>query len=291
MPIRGWALFAALSLLWGVIYLLLKVLGDDIAPATLTFLRCVLAAALLFPLALRAGTLPSLRVHWRALLTMALLGVVIPFVSLAAGVNHVTSGLASILGATTPILIVLLAIPFDRSERVGLVQALGLLVGISGIVLLFGGGVAGDGDAVLGAALVLFASLVYAGATLYYKHAFHDLHPVGLMSWVFLLSAVLLAVPAALDPPARVPHADELASIVALGVFCSGAVYVLYFELVDLAGAGRASVSLYVSPAIAVVLGAIALGEELTATSVAGLLLVVIGARLSTGGVVSEPAV
>ena len=210
MPIRGWALFAALSLLWGVIYLLLKVLGDDIAPATLTFLRCVLAAALLFPLALRAGTLPSLRVHWRALLTMALLGVVIPFVSLAAGVNHVTSGLASILGATTPILIVLLAIPFDRSERVGMVQALGLLVGISGIVLLFGGGVAGDSDAVLGAALVLFASLVYAGATLYYKHAFHDLHPVGLMSWVFLLSAVLLAVPAALDPPARVPHADEL---------------------------------------------------------------------------------
>lgn len=291
MPIRGWALFAALSLLWGVIYLLLKVLGDDIAPATLTFLRCVLAAALLFPFALRADTLPSLRAHWRALVTMALVGVVIPFVSLAAGVNHVTSGLASILGATTPILIVLLALPFDRSERIGLVQAAGLLVGIGGIVLLFGGGVAGDADAVLGAALVLFASLVYAGATLYYKHAFHDLDPVGLMAWVFLLSAVFLAVPAALDPPARVPHLDELASIVALGVFCSGAVYVLYFQLVDLAGAGRASVSLYVSPAIAVVLGAVALGEELTATSVTGLVLVVIGARLSTGGVVREPAV
>jgi drug/metabolite transporter (DMT)-like permease len=288
---RGWALFAAVAVLWGVVYLFLKITGDDISPSALTFVRSVLAAAILIPLAARAGTLPSLRARFVPVTVMALGYIVIPFVALAEGVADVSTALAAILGATTPLMLVAIALPFDRSERVGPVQLAGLVIGLGGVALPFAGDLQGDEEGLIGATLVLIAALGYAVGTLYYKHAFRDDDPVGAMGWIFAVSAVLLLPPAVATAPQRVPGVDVIVTIVILGVFCSALVHVLYLQLVNVAGAGRASVVLYACPLVAILLGVVFLDERLTVGIVGGLVLVMVGAHLSTRPrAVAEPA-
>src|SRR4051812_50054695 len=85
MSARSWVQFGAVSLLWGVVYLLIKVAGEELSAATLTFARAVLAAAVLLPLAARRGVLGPLRRRWRALSVLALLDVAAPFVLVAGG--------------------------------------------------------------------------------------------------------------------------------------------------------------------------------------------------------------
>lgn len=284
MPARSWIQFAAVSVLWGVVYLLIKVAGEELSAPALTFARAVLAAAVLLPLAARRGVLGPLRRRLGAITVLALLDVAGPFVLVAVGERSVPSSLAGMLIATVPILVALLALRFDASERVDGTRVIGLLVGIVGVGLVLGVQVAGDARALLGAALVLVAGLLYAIASLYYKRAFVGEDALGVTTWVFVVSAVVLAVPAALTAPAHVPGAGTLAATGALGVACTAVVFVLWYSLIADIGAARATVVTYVNPAVAVVLGALLLGESLSGGGIAGLLLIVAGSWLSTGG-------
>src|SRR3954466_1662180 len=284
MSARSWIQFGAVSLLWGVVYLLFKIAGEDLSAATLTFARAVLAAAVLLPLAARRGALGPLRRRWRALGVLALLDVAAPFVLVAGGERAVPSSLAGMLIATVPILVALLALRFDATERVGGTRVVGLLVGIVGVGLVLGVQVAGDTDAIIGAGMVLLASLLYAIASLFYKREFAGEDALGVTTWVFLVSAALLAVPAVVTAPSEVPGAGTLAATAALGIACTAVVFVLWYSLIAEIGAGRATVVTYVTPAIAVVRGALLLDEPLTGGSIAGLLLIVAGSWLSTGG-------
>ena len=152
MSARAWALFAAMSLVWGIPYLFIKVAVDGgMPPAFIAWVRCVLAAAILLALAHRAGLLASLRGHWRWLLAYALAEIVVPFPLIAAGEQHVTSSLAAILIAAVPLFIALLAIRFDPEERATGRRLVGLVVGLAGVVVLMGIDVAGETDELLGA--------------------------------------------------------------------------------------------------------------------------------------------
>jgi drug/metabolite transporter (DMT)-like permease len=284
MSARSWVQFGAVSLLWGVVYLLIKVAGEDLSAATLTFARAVLAAAVLLPLAARRGVLRPLRKRLGAITVLAVLDVAAPFVLVAVGERHVSSSLAGMLIATVPILVALLAIRFDASERVGGTRVVGLLVGIVGVGLVLGVQVAGDTDAIVGAGMVLLASLLYAIASLYYKREFAGEDALGVTTWVFVVSAALLAVPAVVTAPSEVPGAGTLAATAALGIACTAVVFVLWYSLIAEIGAGRATVVTYVNPAIAVILGALLLDEPLSGGGIAGLLLIVAGSWLSTGG-------
>jgi drug/metabolite transporter (DMT)-like permease len=282
---RAWAAFAAVSTLWGIPYLFIKVAVDDgVPPGFLAWVRVVLGALVLLPLAWRAGALGSLRGHWPWLAVFAVTEITVPFPLIAAGEQHVASSLAAIIIAAAPLFVALLALRFDAAERATGRRLLGLIVGLAGVVALVGIDVAGRTDELVGAGAILVAAFFYAVGPMVLKRHLAELDPRASMGASLALAAVFLSPAVAADPPTAVPSGSALASLVALGLFCTAAAFVFYGVLVAEAGPGRALVITYVNPAVAVGLGVAVLGERPGAGAIAGLLLILAGSWLSTDG-------
>ncbi len=284
MSARAWSVFAAVSVLWGMPYLFIKVAVEEVSPAFVAFSRVALAAAVLLPLAWRAGALGGLRGKGRALVAFAVLEVVVPFPLIAFGEQEVSSSLAAILIAALPLTIALLALRFDAEERVGGARLVGLFVGLGGVVLLLGIDVAGRTEELLGALAILAATLGYAGGPMVLKRHLADTDPRASMAAALAISAVLLAPAAALSAPSAVPSGDAVASLVVLGLVCTALAFVAYFTLIAEVGPSRASLITYVNPIVAVALGVTILGESVGFAAIAGLLLILAGSWLGTGG-------
>ena len=285
MSPRGWVLFAAMSVIWGTPYFFIKVaVDDDVSPLFVTWARLVLAAAILLPIAWRAGLLPTLRGRGRWLLAYALVEMVVPFPLIAAGETHIDSSLAAIIIAAVPLLIALLAIRFDHDERVTGWRLVGLFVGLAGVVLLLGVDVAGNADEVLGAAAVLVAALGYAIGPLVLKRGLADLDPRATMGVGVAIAAVFMTPFAAVDTPSSTPSTEAVLSIVGLGVICTAIAFVVFAMLITEVGASRALVFTYVNPVVALGLGIVILGERPGVGSLAGLALILTGSWLSTRG-------
>jgi len=285
MSARAWVLFAAMSLVWGIPYLFIKIAVDGgMPPAFIAWVRCVLAAAILLVLAHRAGLLPSLRGHWRWLLGYALAEIVIPFPLIAAGEEHVSSSLAAILIAAVPLFIALLAIRFDPEERATGRRLVGLVVGLAGVVVLMGIDVAGKPDELLGAGAILIAALGYAIGPMLLKAKLSELDPRAVMGASLALAALVLTPFAAVAPPRESPSADVIVSLVVLGIVCTALAFVIFGALINDIGPGRALVITYINPVVAVFLGVLILDERVGAGAIAGLLLILAGSWLSTDG-------
>ena len=285
MSARAWATFAAVSVLWGIPYLFIKVAVDDgISPGFLAWARVVLGAAVLLVLAWRAGVLGPLRGHWRWLLAYAVVEIAIPFPLIAAGERHVSSSLAAIIIAAVPLFVALLALRFDRAERATGLRLAGLVVGLAGVVALVGIDVAGRTDELVGAGAVLLAALGYAAGPMILKRRLGALDPRATMGASLALAVVLLTPAAALAPPHGTPSAAALASLAVLGVLCTAAAFVLMAALVVEIGPGRALVVTYVNPVVAVALGIVVLGESLGPGALIGLVMILAGSWLSTDG-------
>jgi len=135
MSRRAWLAFAAMSLIWGVPYLLIRIaVRDGVTPASLAWARIFLAAAVLLGLGWRAGVLGALRGRWRWLLAYAVAEVTIPFPMISAGEQHISSSLTAILIASVPLIGAVLALRFDHSERPSRIRATGLIIGFGGVV-------------------------------------------------------------------------------------------------------------------------------------------------------------
>ncbi len=285
MSPRSWAGFAAITFLWGIPYLFIKIAVDDgIPPAFVAWSRVVLGAAVVLPLAWHAGTLGQLGGSWRWIVVFALIEVAIPWPLLAAGEQHVDSSLAAILIATAPLIVALVALRFDHSERVGGRQLAGLLIGFTGVVVLVGIDVAGDSDELLGAGLILFVAACYAVGPMILRRQLPAIDSRATMGASLAVAAVVLTPLAIVDPPAEAPSGDGLISLFVLGLFCTAAALVIYGPLVIEIGAGRALVITYVAPVVALGLGIAVLGESPGTGAIAGLLLILAGSWLSTDG-------
>jgi drug/metabolite transporter (DMT)-like permease len=285
MSARAWVAFAAVSTLWGMPYLFIKVAVDDgVPPAFLAWVRVVIGGAVLLALAWAAGTLAPLRGRWRWLAVFAVIEIAIPFPLIAAGEQHVSSSLAAILIAAAPLFVAILAPRFDASERVTGTRLAGLLIGLAGVVALVGIDVAGERDELLGAAAVLVSALGYAVGSMLLKLRLADLDPRASMGAALAIAALVLTPVVAIAPPDAVPTAEASLSLAVLGFFCTAAAFVFYGALVAEAGPARALVITYVAPVVAVALGIAVLGETLGAGALAGLLLILAGSWLSTDG-------
>ncbi len=285
MSRRAWVAFAAMSVLWGVSYLLIRIaVRNGLTAATVAWLRVALAAVLLMILAWRAGTLGTLRGHGRWLVAYAIVEISIPFPLIAAGEVHVASSLAAIIIASVPLIGAVLALRFDHAERPTPLRALGLGIGFCGVIALVGIDVAGNGPELLGAGAILVAAVGYSIGPMIVKHGLAGIDPRAMMGASLSMAALVLAPFAALDLPHAVPSAGALGAVAALGVFCTAAAFVIFAVLIREAGTSRATVITYVNPVIAVALGVTLLGERPGAGAVAGLLLILAGSWLSTGG-------
>jgi drug/metabolite transporter (DMT)-like permease len=282
---RAWTAFAGVSFLWGIPYLFIKVAVDDgVPPFAVAWSRVTLAAVLLLALAWRAGTLGQLRGRWRWVALYAVVEIAIPFPLIAVGEQHVASSLAAILIAAVPLIVALLAVRLDPEERVVGARLLGLFVGVTGVVVLVGIDVAGRTDELLGASAILVAAVGYAAGPMVLKLRLAGTDPRALMGASLAVAALALTPAALLAPPATTPSATAIASIVVLGVLCTAAAFVLFAVLLAEVGPPRASVITYVAPVVAVALGLAVLDERPGPGAVAGLLLILAGSWLSTGG-------
>jgi len=280
---RGWIAFASVSVLWGIPYLFIKIAVDDgVPPAFLAWARVLLAAVVLLVLAWRANLLGSVRGRLRWIAVYAVLEISIPFPLIAAGERDVSSSLAAILIATVPLIIALLALRFDHSERVGGRRLVGLLIGFAGVVALVGIDVAGNSAELRGVGLVLIAAVGYAAGGMILSRQLRDLDPRAIMGVSLAAAAIVLTPFALLDLPDGVPSGEALGSLVVLGLFCTALAFVLFASLNVEVGPGRAAVITYVAPVVAVALGVAVLGERPGVGAVAGLLLIIAGSWLST---------
>ncbi|GAA2271822.1 DMT family transporter [Nonomuraea roseoviolacea subsp. roseoviolacea] len=284
MNARAWVAFGAVSLLWGLPYLLLKVGVDGgLPPGFLAWARVMLGAVTLLVLVPRGSVRAAFRGRLRWLAAFAVAEVVLPFPLIAVGEQHVSSSLAATLIAAAPLFVAVLARRFDAAERVTGRRLAGLLAGLAGVAALVGVDVSGRPDELLGAAAILGAAFCYAVGPMILKRRLADLDPRVSMAAVLVLSSALLAPAAVVDVPRVMPSAGVITAVVLLGVLCTAAAMVFYGMLVAEAGAGRALVITYVNPVVAVILGTALLGERPGAGMAVGLPLILLGSWLSTG--------
>ena len=279
MSRRGWILFTAMSVIWGIPYLLIKVADEGVSVPVLVFARTSVAAVLLLPLALHRRQIRVLAPYWRWLVVFALIEIVAPWLLLSNAERHLSSSTSGLLVATVPIIGVILARLTGDTERITVVRLAGLLVGLGGVALLAGHVTSGG---VWPVVEVLLVATGYAIGPLIASRKLSELPGLGLTAVCLAFAAVVVAPAAALTLPHAVPPARVIGSLAALAVVCTALAFVLFFKLIAEVGPARATVITYVNPAVAVALGVAVLGEPLTPVILLSFALILSGSVLAT---------
>ena len=287
---RGWVLFAALSVIWGVPYLLIKVAVHELDPAVLAFCRTFLGAVLLLPIAVRRNALAPVIRRWRWLLVYTAMEIVGPWWLLGHAETRLTSSTAGLLIAVVPLIAAVLTAATNRrrpeSERLGGRRLVGLGLGLCGVVVLVGFDVRLDDLPSVGAALL--TAVGYAAGPLVISRKLADLPPLGVVTGSLCLSAIIFLPFAILLRPAHV-GASTVWAVLGLSVLCTAIAFLVFFALIAEAGPARATVITYVNPAVAMLLGVLVLGESFTIGMAVGFPLVILGSVLATSGRPTSP--
>jgi drug/metabolite transporter (DMT)-like permease len=285
MSRKGWLLFIAISIFWGIPYFFIKVAVSDLDPAIVVFARIGIAAIVLLPVAFQRKALGQFRGRWPLLIALAFVHLAIPFLLISYGEQHISSSLTSLLIASEPLLIALFAFRFDPSERVRGLRLLGLFVGLGGVVTLLGFDISGDSQKVPGAVLVLLAATGYAASALLAKQpSIVALPRLGVVTVECSIATIILLPLAIVHWPTKMPTLPVIASLLALGLVCTALALLTFFALIAEVGASRGAAFTYVNPAVSVLLGVVLLNEGLNIATLSGFLLIILGSWLSTGG-------
>lgn len=281
-----WGLLIALSILWGGSFLFAKVAVGDLPPLTVVFLRVAIAAlALIVVVRVMGLALPKGR-DWWPFVVMGAINNVLPFTLLFWAMTEVSSGLAAILNATTPLSTVLLAHLLTTDERMSLPKVLGVLVGLCGVAVLIGvDALDGLGLAVLAQFACIGAGLCYALATIWGRRLSGRPPLVVATGQVTASSLLLIPIVLVVDRPwtLSMPSAATIASVAALALASTALAYILYFRILRTAGATNLSLVTFLVPVSALALGAAFLGEAVTPSNVLGMALIGAGLALIDG--------
>lgn len=278
MSARGWWLFLALGLIWGIPYLLIRVAVADLPPVCVAFARTLIGALLLLPIAAMRGELRPLLRHWKPLLAFTMVEISIPWWLLGYAETRINSSTAGLLIALVPVLTAGLMVLSGREVLNGR-RSLGLAVGLGGVVALVGLDLDVSNGWAVGAALA--TALGYALGPIVISRYLTGVPPLGVIAASLAVAAVLY-VPFAI--PAWPPQVSMKAAgaVLVLGVFCTAIAFLLFFALIAEAGPTRATVITYINPVVALALGVSLLHEPLTAGMLVGFALVLLGSFLAT---------
>ena len=278
-----------LSLLWGAAYLFTRSTVPSFGPVPLVALRLGIAALMLLPLLWARGGWPVLRAHPRQLLMMGVPLTALPFVLLSWGALHITAGLVAVLNATAPMFAALIA-HYLLKERLGAWRAAGLVIGFAGVALLMWGNVSfKSGDGVMAMLAVLGTSMLWSVGATYTKRHFGGIDPVVTTVGCLALASISLWPLAWATWPAQPPRARAWVEMAFLGFASSGLGMLMYFRLLRRIGPVRAMSVTFLSPLVAMVSGALYLGESITPQMLAGCAVVLLGTALSLG-LIGRPA-
>jgi drug/metabolite transporter (DMT)-like permease len=284
---RQLGMFLSLSAIWGGSYLLIKIALDGFEASMIVWARVTLAALILY-LAVRARTdarraFRFMREHPGRIATLGFLSITLPFMLISYGETQISSGLTGILVAPGPLFVALFAPFLDPTERVDRRGAFALAIGFAGVIVLVGVDTVHDTGEFLGSLAVLGAACSYGLGAMYAKNRLsHAGVPPLVMSYFSCLAASIMTLPfAAVTIGNNHPDLGEVAAVVSLGVIGTALAFVLYYSLITETGAGRASLVGYAIPPIALAYGAVLLGETITAASIAGLVLILLGVGMA----------
>ena len=272
-----------LAAIWGGSFLFMRIGVPVFGPAFLITLRVFIAATILGVVGLWLKKRLDLRRHWRRYLIIGFLNSALPFLLFAYAAQSLSASLLSILNATSAlwgaiIAAVWLRVPITRSI------ALGLCCGLFGVVLLVGNGVALSGDAGwLSVTAGLIAPVCYAIASTYTK-AFPSATTPFANTQGSMWMAGLVCLPVLFFAPIRqTPQIGDWAALAALGVFCTGIAYLMYFRLIQDVGPTKALSVTFLIPVFGVLWGALFLNEAIGWDKLTGGVLVLAGIALTTG--------
>jgi len=252
----------------------------EVSVAVLVFARTALGALVLLPLAVRPGAVTVVRAHWRALLVFALVEIIGPWALLSDAERVLDSSLTGLLVAAVPIIAVLAGRLAGDTERLGPLRWAGLGLGLAGVALLAAPHVnAGSGFAI---GEVLLVAVGYAVGPIIAARKLGEVPNMLVTASCLGFAALVYLPPALLTMPAALPAPEVLLALAGLGLLCTAAAFVLFFELIGEVGPTRAVVFTYVNPAVAVAAGVLLLGEPLTATVLAAFVLILLGSVLAT---------
>jgi drug/metabolite transporter (DMT)-like permease len=279
MTRRGALLFAAMCVIWGLPYLMIRVAVRELSPATLVFVRTAASSVLLVPLAVARGELRPVVERWRPLLIFAAIEIAIPWLLLSSAERRISSSLAALLIAAVPFVGAALAAA-TRHDRFDSRRLVGLLVGAGGVAAIVGLDLGHASTA--GFAETAGVVVGYAAGPFVLSRWLSDLPSLGVIAASLAVTAVVYAPVAATQWPSSFPAGRVIGAVAALAVVCTALAFVLFFELIAEAGPVRATVITYVNPAVAALLGVAVLGERFTAGMGAGFVLVLAGSVLAT---------
>jgi len=280
----NWLIFLALGFMWGSSYLWIKIGVETLPPLTLVALRLFFGFFVVATVvAVARERLPRDPRTYGHLVVMAVINVVLPFTLITWGEQTIDSSLATILNATVPLFVIVLAPLFLPDEPITVSRLVGLVVGFAGVVVLFAPDLVNLGDGDLSGELALLGSSVsYAVGNIYARRNVRGLRPM--IPALFQVSfALLISTGLALAferPIGRVALAPEaLAAVVWLGILGSGFAYLAYFRLLQDWGATRTALVAYLLPVVGIALGVLA-REEVTLNRLAGTGLIIAGVAL-----------
>ena len=284
-----WGLLVLLSLLWGGSFLCVGIAVQELPVLTIIALRVSLAALVLWGIALFSGhQLPRGRKTWQAFLALGLLNNVIPFGLIVFGQQTIGAGLAAILNATTPLWTVLIAALFLADERFSKQKLFGVLLGLVGVIVMVGP------DSLAGISRNLGAQLAVLGATLSYAFAsvfgrrfaaakISPLHTA--LGQVTASSFILVPLALMIDTPwaSALPSQATIFAILGLAVLSTAGGYLLFFNILERAGATNVSLVTLLIPPSAIAMGILFLEEKLQGIHFIGLALIISGLRSLQG--------
>jgi drug/metabolite transporter (DMT)-like permease len=287
MSKRGWVLFAAMSLIWGIPYLLIKVADEELTPATVVFLRTGIAALLLVPIAARRNLLRPLLVKWQWLVIYTVVEIAGPWLLLTHAETRLSSSLSGLLIAAVPLIGAIVLAGLGNSgqhdnrhdDRLDLKRLLGLLIGLGGVGVLVGVDVSGsDAWAVVEIAVT---AVGYAVGPIIIARRLTDLPTLGVVAASLGLTALGYAPVALTQLPSHVSGRVAW-SVAGLALVCTALAFIVFFALIAEVGPARATVITYVNPAVALVLGVLLLNEDFTVGIAIGFPLILLGCFFAT---------
>jgi len=291
MGFTEWLLLIFLSVIWGGSFFLIKIILTELQPFTIVLARVSLGAVvLLLTVRLSGNRMPSDLKVWGSFLFMGLLNNLIPFSLISWGQTQISSSLASILNATTPVWAVLLAHFLTADEKLTKNRFGGVIFGLIGVVIMIGW------DALKGLGINLFAQLAVVGAAIFYGFAgiygkrFRGTPPLVTAAGQ-LTGTAIMAVPITLivDKPwlYSMPGVKIWGAILGLALLSTALAYIIYFHLLTTAGATNLLLVTFLVPVSAILLGTIILEEQLLLRHVLGMILIALSLAAIDGRVLN----
>jgi drug/metabolite transporter (DMT)-like permease len=280
MTRRGLTLFVALSIIWGLPYLFIKIAVEELDPVITVFARTLPSAILLLLWSWYRGQLAKNLKYWKFGLVFATVEMVFPWWFISRAEMEISSGLTGLLLATVPLVGVIIA--YSRGEKPTTKRLVGLAVGLVGVSLLVGDGASMSDSGLLAIGMVLLAAVGYAFGPVIISDTPAEADSATIIAFSLSFVSLIYLPFAIVRWPAEVPSAPVISAVVVLALVCTVAAFLVFFALVAEIGAMRSTLITYFNPAVAIVLGIVFLDEVLTLGIAVGFPLVLAGSWLAS---------